>query len=272
MSSLSKMEFSSLEDFPDVGPYKLPREHYELGPKEKGCCPPYNNPALDALFQKPHDGYKMSDEPHAIRDVAIVGGIINSKGLLCTRDLSRIGDTLCILNDMGLPIHPKLRIWIYNLLRPLNSDFLKAASADYRPQPHGPEQIDVVISAFIYNGNGAQSKSNYRITSDLQEQQSQSGGIWGRAAQNLGAKFIFTFGQVVLEIHTGHFSHGGAYKTLISTEENYDDDRDSIGICIAPDIIAKVQTRIRPKSDLAIHLIDRKKLVNPHSEAPVLKI
>ncbi|MCK6418696.1 MAG: hypothetical protein L6Q57_07155 [Alphaproteobacteria bacterium] len=186
---------------------------------------PYHHPLLDQrlLRDAAQESLRVEDCPEAVRNIALVGAVLDHAGYVDPTDWYRLLYTLQLLSEAGIPLHSNPAIFVYNLLPPIESDFLNAARKERPITPGTPEHIDLVVCCYIFAGIHDKTRLGTDLeTSPFQfEYTPQTDGIiyegvWGIAAENLNARFIFTFGGQVTEINPAHFkTRGGkAYTNL----------------------------------------------------------
>jgi hypothetical protein len=189
----------------------------------------------------------FSDEKNALRDVSIVGAVVANNHAIMCEDVSTVVSALETLNHARIPLHWQSRFYFYNLLPPVESDFLKRNYTPLLPADKNPLSSDVLITCGLnaslpnswnlyermpaYRQVGFESVDGYlygdndvfhdtHINRLTAVSRLQSPGMWMECAENIDAKFIFTRGGPDDEISTNTF-RDGPWKTLIATEEDF---------------------------------------------------
>lgn len=214
--------------------------------------PPYSNVTLDAALAARLEGMDvvMREAAHAIRDIAAVGALLNLQGDIQPSDLEIVASMCGELAKAGIPVHPRPRLQVYNLLPPVSSDFLRTGLAarygldDIPPRP----AADLVAICYVFSGSAqaagyhllhpAQRQgftvfsglyddiSTYRLnrlTAVSPEQDVPD--LWADSAYESGARFVATYGGTSDEICSHHFNQAGRFQTLIATEEEISSDK-----------------------------------------------
>lgn len=208
---------------------------------------PFNSILLDASFQNAclkHNEINVSETDHAIQDISVVGMLLpDTKRVrqsivtvddLWYDDLSMVSKTLISFSEAGIPVHRHVRLNVYNLLPPVQSDFLQNALSGVVKNIKPIETDVVILNQVPYYGYTPDCYRDYFVHEGFSELSyaqflaphgngklvsvsrfHREEGIWPTAAFNMKAKFIVT--------------HGGTHDE-VSTEQMKDHE-DSVLLC-----------------------------------------
>lgn len=191
---------------------------------------PYIKTSSHPPVQGSSVGYKSGKPcppPPFIKTVAIVGAVFVTRSELRFNDFATLQESVAILKGAGFAFAPETKYHFYNLLPPLNNDFLQAAldkpaqnKADavivcgvpshgitydtpnkYFPRPH----------AYAFRGS---ERPPENLISPLHEIE----GVWAIAADAIGAKIIITRGpKHPRAIESADFNFSPYYYEVIPT-------------------------------------------------------
>lgn len=206
---------------------------------------PYHNLALDFAIASqantPSSAQTITCKTPAAQPLkyfSVVGAMFSGDMQMYDKDLNTVIDTLVTLKESGIPIDAKPEFRFYNLLAPINADFLDEAFL--QPQPS-----DVVILSYIFGKKSQNAvitdgfskeqifepyndfrymyndyrfrigKLNREVT--ISERQLHSDTIWSDACKNVGAKIVVTRANDNQEdtVNTAHFERASDFKPVI---------------------------------------------------------
>lgn len=247
---------------------------------------PYQSPQLDAvLHAKLQDckDVRYAEDDIALRDIALVGMLLTDtdavqNGHITADDIYRedaamLRRSFNALSKANIAIHPEARFQVYNILPPIQSDFLLAALDEDTHYPKNDISILMFLPKYgttpmdrFYNGNtgfrsydtdelyGNQSWAQYTSASRLHHEHH----IWAEATKNLGSKLALIFGGISDEVTTQHFEGHESFTTLIDSEENQRkhgiDGRHNMGVIMRKDAMQEIAGYADPKSELGTAL------------------
>lgn len=233
----------------------------------RGANPPYHDMRLDfeilaasGLFNKTSTGH-VSVKP--LQHFSVVGAMFTDQFKLLETDRNTITATLQELDGAGIPIAPLPEFHFYNLLAPVNSDFLVNAIV-------APEcaQTDVVIASYIWGGQSedliiermpyAQQSiaynsfdqmyrdfQIYRNNREVSISRAQAfyKDAWSQACESAGARVVMTRGDdnSLDTVNTEHLLRGKFYQAAIGNGERHKSRHyfsGSLGFALSPDAIS----------------------------------
>lgn len=190
---------------------------------------PYRSDDLDKAFHidamERFEGERLKPRtrrsPDAIRDIAVVGGLIDWKGHLYEGDQDRLVNILIKMNKAGIPLHPDCKVWVYNF--GLCSDFLTAAQGqEFEGKKIHPDKMDLVFCSMIADRDigivfdPEDPKINecelHRVAPRTISNYQTKPKDWALSAEALGARFVATYGNYndITDTHfegDDHFAH-----------------------------------------------------------------
>lgn len=222
----------------------------------------------------------IADKP-AIRSLSIIGAIFDKDYNMYAGDLETIRRSIKILEDSNITLSPNADFHFYNLLAPINSDFLQAAliensapSSDamivcgvygrFHPEiilnhmPYYQRDIpyDGVDYIYIYSDVRNGLAHNREIGVSLLQADPFS---WANAADAIGAKIVITRGGSQDEISTKNFLKSTFYRAAIDTDEKHEmvycAVSGSLGVTVHQNAVAELQEKIVPNNLLGQRIL-----------------
>lgn len=218
----------------------------------KGTNPPYHSVLLDKsiLDLLGDKDVVIEDAAHALKSIALVGVLLPDTDLVAhggchVQDL--LGDDRDMIvsvaknfSKAGIPINPKAKFHIYNLLPPVSSDFLASAHPCAADMNLEFPNADLIMISYIPSKYGARPGSyDYNISRGFEvlnaatitdfrncglytsvSALNHDPGSWSEASFALGAHFVATRGSSDEEVSTEQFKDHENATTLICSEGN----------------------------------------------------
>ncbi|PZO88738.1 MAG: hypothetical protein DI626_01095 [Micavibrio aeruginosavorus] len=234
--------------------------------------PPYSSARWSSQFNS-HNRREESTEPASaapIKSVSVVGAVFDRNYNLYSGDIETINRSLKILENANIPLDKKADFHFYNLLAPVNSDFLRAALID-RIAPasdalivcgvYGRFHPEIVLESMPYYQRDIPYDAVDYMYSDVRHGLAHNREVgvsllqadpfsWASAANAIGAKIVFTRGGSQDEIGTGNFLKNGFYRAAIDTDEKHEmiycAVSGSLGIAVHEKAVAELQKNALP--------------------------
>ena len=249
---------------------------------------PYQSPLLNQVLHarlRGMDGMRYDRSDAALKSVALIGMLLPDNEAvrdgqiapdhICSKDSDMLNRSFNALSKADVPLHPEASFHIYNILPPVQSDFLLAAldiedivfpQNDLAIIMYLPKK-GIIPNARLYMGEeGFKSLASEELDGDESWRKYLSVShihanfhIWAEAAGRLGSKMVITHGGIDSEITTQNFEGHRAFTTLIDSEDNQrkkgQDNRNNMGVVIRTETMKELAGVINPKSEIGDALL-----------------
>ncbi len=243
--------------------------------------PPYSSERWSSEFSDyaaELRGGVISDRP-AIRAISVIGALFDKNYNMYGGDVETILRSVMLLEDSNISLSQNTDFHFYNLLAPINSDFLRAAILDknapasdavivcgaygrFHPEivldnmPYYQRDIPYDTVEYIYNDIKLGLAYNREVgISRLQADPC----AWPEAADAIGAKIVITRGGSQDEISTKTFLQSEFYRAAIGTDEKHEmvycTVSGSLGVAIHENAVAELQERAKPNNLLGQRIL-----------------
>jgi hypothetical protein len=244
-----------------------------------------NQPFYDILFDRllckdiaNRGGVNFCDAKLAFRRIAVVGMLFPTqqkfKGTgfpmpdeLSCDDKVMVHQALCSFSAAGIPTSPNVEFDIYNLLPPIQSDFLRAADP---LEPIEFPNVDLVIINYVPaedigytplqkqhdTSDGFENLDHLNLSKECHNRRYRSvsrlnnmNDIWAQACLNIGAKFVVTYNDFAHdEINTLHLGFHEQMKLIVSSQAEHSAAGHYIGVVANARTLSDYEAHARENS------------------------
>lgn len=258
-------------------------------PRDNATNPPYTSDELDkelnTLLAPSNDMSTYKDDP-TIKTVAVVGALFDKDYNMFREDWRTVQKSLQLLRDAQISMTNNIKFLFYNLLAPIQSDFMAAAILD-----NCAPQADAVITCYLYGTRYGRITTSmlhphqmkpYEDFSEIYtdclsprysynreisiSHLQQEPGFWPRAADLVDAKFVITYGGKSDELNTDDFLMDDFYQAAIHTDEKGLPMHTEFGILVSNAHLAKIQTEANAAHVIGQRILALKPVTAPRAQ------
>lgn len=250
---------------------------------------PFQNVLLDYVLAQhiaEMDNIVLSDATNAMKSIALVGMLLpddeyTQSGMvlpdrLWSDDIAMLKRSVRVLSDAGIPVHTEPEFSIYNLLPPVQSDFLMSAHPVPEMRADFPD-ADLVVVAYIPRMGAGPFDRFYNTKSGFKDLKAKDmceiegadklisvsrlhreRDIWAEASFSLGAKFIVTHGGTQDEITTVDMEDHKNSVILACSRANEQKkiySHQNTGVIANRNIVAEYAADANPENEIGAALI-----------------
>tara|TARA_B100000780_G_scaffold274724_1_gene240170 strand:+ start:5431 stop:6213 length:783 start_codon:yes stop_codon:yes gene_type:complete len=251
--------------------------------------PPYQSPLLDKVLHRhlqSMEGMLYSRDDAALKSVALIGmllpdkndiqnGIVSPDDIYC-QDQAMLRKTFDTLSKAGIPLNPEAKFHVYNILPPVQSDFLSAAT-HHQDVPFPKNDLAVIMylpkhglmphDRFYNIGAGFKDYSSDELYGDITwsryvsvSRMHHEYNIWADASKNTSARIVITHGGTDDEITTEQFKDHTDFKTLVDSHINQKEKgqyaRNNMGVMIQPQMLECHAANLNSHNEIGAAILD----------------